>query len=114
MSNISQAFTIVGTEPVESMVPLVSEIQRLRNVYNPRKLLGCVELHCVRANTVLADFLRVPPESVRVPVIGGATPNTMVPVLSTAVHPGTLTQEHVGSDDISMFVFEGGLDKQIA
>ncbi|KPI97681.1 Malate dehydrogenase, mitochondrial [Papilio xuthus] len=88
-------FTIVGTEPVESMVPLVSEIQRLRNVYNPRKLLGCVELHCVRANTVLADFLRVPPESVRVPVIGGATPNTMVPVLSSAVHPGTLTQEHV-------------------
>lgn len=77
------------------MVPLVSEIQRLRAVYNPRKLLGCVELNCVRANTVLADFLRVPPEGVRVPVVGGATPSTMVPVLSAAVHPGSMTQEQV-------------------
>ncbi|XP_039753492.1 malate dehydrogenase, mitochondrial-like [Pararge aegeria] len=87
------AFTIIATEPVESMVPIVSEIQRLRAKYNPRKLLGCVELNCVRANTVLADFLHVPPESVRVPVIGGATPQTMVPVLSAAVHPCTISQE---------------------
>ncbi|KAI8436644.1 hypothetical protein MSG28_010142 [Choristoneura fumiferana] len=51
--NVSpSAFTIVATEPVESMVPIVAEIQRLRGVYNPRKLLGCVELNCVRANTV--------------------------------------------------------------
>ncbi|XP_059051896.1 malate dehydrogenase, mitochondrial-like isoform X2 [Achroia grisella] len=89
------AFTIIATEPVESMVPLLGEIQRLRSVYNPRKLLGCVELNCVRANTVLADFLRAPPESVRVPVIGGATPNTMVPVLSAAVHPCIMTQEQI-------------------
>lgn len=85
----------MATEPIESMVPIVSEIQRLRGVYNPRLLLGCVELNCVRANTVLADFLRIPPEAVRVPVIGGAAPQTMVPVLSSAVHPCTLTQEQV-------------------
>ncbi|KAM3965340.1 malate dehydrogenase, mitochondrial [Aphomia sociella] len=89
------AFTIVATEPVESMVPLIGEIQRLRGVYNPRALLGCVELNCVRANTVLADFLKAPPESIRVPVIGGATPNTMVPVLSAAIHPCNMTQEQV-------------------
>ncbi|KAJ0176740.1 hypothetical protein K1T71_007919 [Dendrolimus kikuchii] len=89
------AITIIATEPVESMVPLVGEIQRLRGVYNPRTLLGCVELNCVRANTALADFLKVPPEAVRVPVIGGATPNTMVPVLSAAVHPCTMSQEQI-------------------
>ncbi|CAH0585840.1 unnamed protein product [Chrysodeixis includens] len=89
------AFTIVATEPVESMVPLVAEIQRLRGTYNPRSLLGSVELNCVRANTVLADFLRVPPEAVRVPVIGGATPCTMVPVLSAAVHPCVMSQEQI-------------------
>ncbi|KAJ8731503.1 hypothetical protein PYW07_004667 [Mythimna separata] len=89
------AFTVVATEPVESMVPLVGEINRLRGVYNPRLLLGCVELNCVRANTILADFLKVPPESVRVPVVGGATPKTMVPVLSAAVHPTGMTQEQV-------------------
>ncbi|KAJ8721976.1 hypothetical protein PYW08_004378 [Mythimna loreyi] len=89
------AFTVVATEPVESMVPLVGEINRLRGIYNPRLLLGCVELNCVRANTILADFLKVPPESVRVPVIGGATPKTMVPVLSAAVHPCGMTQEQV-------------------
>ncbi|XP_045498377.1 malate dehydrogenase, mitochondrial-like [Colias croceus] len=89
------AFTIVATEPVESLVPLVGEIQRLRSKYNPRRLLGCVELNCVRANTVLADFLRVPPESVRVPVVGGATAQTMVPVLSAAVHPCKMSQEQV-------------------
>lgn len=77
------------------MVPLVGEIQRLRSVYNPRTLLGCVELNCVRANTALADFLRAPPEAVRVPVIGGATPGTMVPVLSAATHPCTMSQEQV-------------------
>ncbi|KAL4707836.1 hypothetical protein ACJJTC_001782 [Scirpophaga incertulas] len=88
-------FTIVATEPVESLVPLVGEIQRLRSVYNPRTLLGCVELNCVRANTVLADFLRVPPEVVKVPVIGGSSPNTMVPVLSAAIYPCTLSQEQI-------------------
>lgn len=75
------------------MVPLVGEIQRLRSVYNPRTLLGCVELNCVRANTALADFLRMSPEAVRVPVIGGATPATMVPVLSSAVHPCNMSQQ---------------------
>lgn len=39
------------------MVPIVAEIQRLRGVYNPRKLLGCVELNCVRANTVKLHFV---------------------------------------------------------
>lgn len=77
------------------MVPLVGEIQRLRGNYNPRTLLGCVELNCVRANTVLADFIKVPPEAVKVPVIGGASPATMVPVLSAAVHPCHMTQEQV-------------------
>lgn len=95
---LHQAFTIVATEPVDSMVPLVGEIQRLRGNYNPRTLLGCVELNCVRANTVLADFIKVPPEAVKVPVIGGASPATMVPVLSAAVHPCHMTQEQVIGD----------------
>lgn len=60
-----QAFTIVGTEPVESLVPLVAELRRLRGGGGARRLLGCVELHAVRANTALADFLNVPPEQVR-------------------------------------------------
>ncbi|VVC87105.1 unnamed protein product [Leptidea sinapis] len=90
-----ETFTIVATEPIESLVPLVGEIQRVRGVYNAKRLMGCVELNCVRANTVLADFLRVPPESVRVPVIGGATATTMVPVLSAAVHPCMMSQEQV-------------------
>ncbi|CAH1638113.1 unnamed protein product [Spodoptera littoralis] len=89
------AFTVVATEPVDSMVPLVGEIQRLRGIYNPRSLLGCVELNCVRANTVLADYIKAPPEAVRVPVIGGASPATMVPVLSAAVHPCHMTQEQI-------------------
>lgn len=92
-----QAFTVVATEPIESMVPIVGEIQRLRGTYNPRTLLGCVELNCVRANTVVADYLGVPPESVRVPVLGGATPRTMVPILSAALHPCSMTQEQVRS-----------------
>lgn len=91
----------MATEPVESMVPLVGEIQRLRGVYNPRMLLGSVELNCVRANTVLADYLKAPPESVQVPVIGGATPCTMVPVLSAAVHPGSLSQEQVSCNPLT-------------
>lgn len=89
------AFTIVATEPVESMVPLVEEVQRLRNTYDPKKLLGVVELNSVRANTVLAEFLKVPPETLRVPVVGGATPATMVPVLSRAMNTSLATQEQV-------------------
>lgn len=40
-------------------------------------------------------LMKVPPEAVKVPVIGGATPKTMVPVLSAAVHPCGMTQEQV-------------------
>ncbi|KOB76145.1 putative malate dehydrogenase [Operophtera brumata] len=68
LTEIALQICNVCPTPVESMVPLVGEIQRLRSLYNPRTLLGCVELNCVRANTALADFLRAPPEAVRVPI----------------------------------------------
>lgn len=63
---------------------MVSEELKKYGKYQPSAILGISTIHSVRTNTFVADVLGIDPECVVVPVIGGNTKTTIVPILSKA------------------------------
>ncbi|KAH8380331.1 hypothetical protein KR009_010030 [Drosophila setifemur] len=75
------------TNPINLIVPLVATILASKGCYDPNRLFGVTTLDVVRARTFLADELNVNPKDVNVPVIGGHTGITILPILSQATPP---------------------------
>ncbi|KAF6252452.1 NAD-dependent malate dehydrogenase [Scenedesmus sp. NREL 46B-D3] len=73
------------SNPVNSTVPIASEVLKAAGVYNPRKLLGVTTLDVVRANTFVAQAKGLDLKEVDVPVIGGHAGATILPLLSQTV-----------------------------
>ncbi|CAG7851248.1 Malate dehydrogenase, cytoplasmic [Serendipita indica DSM 11827] len=80
------AFVLVISNPVNSTVPIVAEVFKKHNVYNPKRIFGVTTLDVVRASTFLAevngDVSAAP--NVTVPVLGGHSGVTILPILSQA------------------------------
>lgn len=57
-------------------------------VYSPGRVLGVTTLDVVRANTFIAELKGLDVSKISVPVIGGHSGNTIVPLLSQ-VSPAT-------------------------
>lgn len=84
-----KAFVLVISNPVNSTVPIVAEVFKKHGVYNPKKLFGVTTLDVVRASTFVAEILKKPEEAPKivVPVVGGHSGVTIVPLLSQSTHP---------------------------
>ncbi|AYU82348.1 malate dehydrogenase [Leishmania donovani] len=81
------------SNPLNSMVPVAAETLQRAGVYDPRKLFGIISLNMMRARKMLGDFTGQDPEMLDVPVIGGHSGQTIVPLFS---HSGVeLRQEQV-------------------
>lgn len=77
-----QALVGIISNPVNSTVPIFSEVLRRAGVYSPSKLFGVTTLDVVRAQAFVAEILGVDPADVSVPVIGGHAGITILPLLS--------------------------------
>ena len=55
-----------------------------RGVYDERKIFGVTTLDIVRANTFIAEAKGIHVDKMNVPVIGGHSDTTMIPVISQA------------------------------
>ncbi|KAI6037999.1 malate dehydrogenase [Pisolithus marmoratus] len=84
-----KAFVLVISNPVNSTVPIVAEVFKQHNVFDPKRLFGVTTLDVVRASTFVAEVLGnlSLSRSVTVPVIGGHSGVTIVPLLSQSSHP---------------------------
>ncbi|KAM3955754.1 malate dehydrogenase 2 [Aphomia sociella] len=80
--NSPKAILAIITNPVNSMVPIASEVLKKANVYDPRRVLGVTTLDVVRAGAFIGEINGVDPRSVTIPVIGGHSGVTIIPVLS--------------------------------
>ncbi|KAI9056658.1 malate dehydrogenase [Trametes sanguinea] len=84
-----KAFVLVISNPVNSTVPIVAEVFKKAGVFDPKKIFGVTTLDVVRASTfvseVLGDLSLAP--KVTVPVVGGHSGVTIVPLLSQSSHP---------------------------
>ncbi|XP_057670565.1 uncharacterized protein LOC130902438 [Diorhabda carinulata] len=98
----NKAFLAIGTNPINSLVPMACEILKKHGCYNPNTIFGITTLDTVRANTFAARALGLEPECVLVPVIGGHTEETVVPVLSNTKPTPEYTPEEI--ENITMHV----------
>jgi malate dehydrogenase len=70
------------TNPVNTTVAIAAEVLKQKGVYNPARLFGITTLDIIRSNTFVAEAKGVNPEDVDVPVIGGHSGVTILPLLS--------------------------------
>ncbi|CAB3246071.1 unnamed protein product [Arctia plantaginis] len=81
------------TNPVNSMVPIASEVLKKAGKYDPRRVLGVTTLDIVRAATFVGQINCIDPAEVTVPVLGGHSGVTIVPALSQCQPPVKLCNE---------------------
>ncbi|SES66986.1 malate dehydrogenase [Thorsellia anophelis] len=70
------------TNPVNTTVAIAAEVLKKAGVYNKNKLFGITTLDIIRANTFVAEQHGLNPATVNVPVIGGHSGVTILPLLS--------------------------------
>merc|ERR1719295_1895311 len=75
------------SNPVNSTVPIASEIFKKAGKYNKDKIFGVTTLDIVRANTFIAELKGLDPADVNCPVIGGHAGVTIMPLLSQCTPP---------------------------
>ncbi|KAJ4431203.1 hypothetical protein ANN_19800 [Periplaneta americana] len=98
----------IVTNPVNSLVPVAYEVFRQGGLLNENRIFGVTALDSVRANTFVAELTRLKPEDVIVPVIGGHSSKTMVPLFSQTrpcvelseiqIHKLTLAVQEAGTE----------------
>ncbi|KAH7927194.1 malate dehydrogenase [Leucogyrophana mollusca] len=84
-----KAFVLVISNPVNSTVPIVAEVFKKHGVFDPKRLFGVCTLDVVRASTFVSEILgdRSLATSIKIPVVGGHSGVTIVPLLSQSTHP---------------------------
>jgi len=70
------------SNPVNSTVPIASEVFKKAGVYDPNRIFGVTTLDVVRANTFIGQLKGLDPTTVNCPVIGGHAGITIIPLIS--------------------------------
>lgn len=81
-----EANVLVISNPVNSTVPIVSEVFKARGVYNPRRLFGVTTLDVVRASRFVSELKGTDPADENITVVGGHSGVTIVPLFSQSRH----------------------------
>ncbi|CAB0010148.1 unnamed protein product [Nesidiocoris tenuis] len=79
-----KAIVVVASTPVNCLLPMMSQLLAKNGCYDHNKVLGTTTVDTVRASALLASRLRLDPREVVLPVIGGSSENSRVPVFSQA------------------------------
>ena len=88
-----EAHILVISNPVNSTVPIVAATLEKAGVFNPKRVFGVTTLDVVRAARFLGGIAGVNPTESVVPVIGGHSGPTIVPLLSQTAHGKGVTGE---------------------
>uniref|UniRef100_A0A1A9ZL47 Malate dehydrogenase, mitochondrial n=1 Tax=Glossina pallidipes TaxID=7398 RepID=A0A1A9ZL47_GLOPL len=92
-SNAKQPFVHIITEPVNTLVPLAALTMQKYDHYDERKLSGSTSIDLMRARLMYAEFLHVDPYKVKLPVIGGRSEKTIIPLLSVREPSENMSKE---------------------
>ncbi|XP_003387149.1 PREDICTED: malate dehydrogenase, mitochondrial-like [Amphimedon queenslandica] len=85
------------SNPVNSTVPIASEVYKKAGVYDPCRIFGVSTLDVVRANTFIAEAKGLDVSATNVPVIGGHSGVTILPLLSQVTPSVSFTDDEVSS-----------------
>ncbi len=84
------------TNPVNTTVAIAAAALKAKGVYNKNKLFGVTTLDIIRSETFVGELKGLNPTDIHVPVIGGHSGTTILPLLSQ-VEGVTFTDEEVAS-----------------
>jgi len=84
------------TNPVNTTVAIAAETLKAKGVYNKNKLFGVTTLDVIRAETFVAELKDLDVAKTHVPVIGGHSGTTILPLLSQ-VEGVTFSDEEIAS-----------------
>ncbi|RAW99801.1 MULTISPECIES: malate dehydrogenase [unclassified Photorhabdus] len=70
------------TNPVNTTVAIAAEALKKAGVYDKNRLFGVTTLDVIRSNTFVAELKGKKPQEIEVPVIGGHSGVTILPLLS--------------------------------
>ncbi|KAL9122976.1 MAG: hypothetical protein Q9187_000460 [Circinaria calcarea] len=80
-----KAFILVISNPVNSTVPIAAEVMKKAGVFDAKRLFGVTTLDVVRAETFVQDITgEKDPSKTVIPVVGGHSGETIVPLFSQA------------------------------
>jgi len=91
-----KAFILIISNPVNSTVPIAAEVLKKSNCFNPTRLFGVTSLDVVRAQTFVSEIAgECDPRKYTIPVVGGHSGDTIVPLLSQISPSTTIPPEKV-------------------
>jgi len=96
VANCPKALVGVITNPVNTTVAIAAEVFKKAGTYDPKRLFGVTTLDVIRAETFVAELKGKNPAELIVPVIGGHSGTTILPLLSQ-VADLTFTDQEVAS-----------------
>ncbi|KAF6824177.1 malate dehydrogenase [Colletotrichum musicola] len=91
-----KALVGIITNPVNSTVPIAAEVLKKNGQFDPRRLFGVTALDVVRGSKFVADVLgNINPQELKVPVVGGHSGATILPLISQTQPPVHLSQQQI-------------------
>ncbi|SPN98335.1 probable malate dehydrogenase [Cephalotrichum gorgonifer] len=87
------AYILVISNPVNSTVPISAEVLKNNNVFNAQRLFGVTTLDIVRAETFVSEISGQAVADLTVPVIGGHSGETIVPLFSQVTPSVTIPDD---------------------
>ncbi|QHM73639.1 malate dehydrogenase [Mixta intestinalis] len=82
------------TNPVNTTVAIAAEVLKKAGVYDKNRLFGVTTLDIIRANTFVAELKGKQPDELEVPVVGGHSGVTILPLLSQ-IHGVSFSEQEV-------------------
>ena len=91
-----KALVGIITNPVNGTVPIVAEVFKKAGTYDAKRVFGITTLDVIRSEAFVAELKGLDVASVKVPVIGGHSGTTILPLLSQ-VEGVSFTDEEVAA-----------------
>ncbi|XP_050362979.1 malate dehydrogenase-like [Nymphalis io] len=88
-------FIGIATEPINVIVPMAAEVIRNYGGYDPKKLFGITSADLFTAQAMYASINNMNPQDCMVPVIGGHSNETSIPLLSQSKPTCNLSQKSI-------------------
>jgi len=103
-----KAMICIISNPVNSTVPIASEVLKKHGVYDPKRVFGVSTLDVVRANTFIAEAKNLDVTKVNVPVVGGHSGVTIIPLISQCTPPVSFSADEL--DKMTKRIQEAGTE----
>jgi len=106
--NCPDAVVGIITNPVNTTVPIANEVYKKHGLDQSKKLFGVTTLDVVRANTFIAELKGLDVAKTSVPVIGGHSGVTILPLLSQVLPKTDFTEDEI--DALTVRIQEAGTE----